>query len=79
MNNQQINNAKTKEDAKENSVAGLISASLAYGISEATGMDDSTRGVMMPIITAGIMGVLKTMIRRIRNRIKHRRMEKEDG
>jgi hypothetical protein len=75
MNNPEINNAKTAEEAIENAVSA-IGALATFGALQAIDsivqLDPTVRGAITTTISVGIMGLLKTIIRRIRNRRKHR-------
>lgn len=75
MNNKRINNAKTTEEAIENAVSAvgtLAALGALQAIDNVVQIDPSAKGAVATTISVGIMGLLKTIIRRIRNRRKHR-------
>lgn len=82
MNDPKVNNKKTVEDAVE-SVASAVGALATLGALQAIDgivtLDPTTRSAVTTTISIGVMGLLKTIIRRIRNRIKHRRAEREQS
>ena len=76
MYDQTKNNAKTAEEALENAVSAvgaLATAGALQAIDNIVTLDPDMRGAVTTAVSVGVMGLIKTLIRRIRNRIKHRR------
>jgi len=67
---------KTAEEAIENAVAGLgtiAAVGVTAGIGHIVELDSDSKAVIMVGVSTGVMGILKTVIRRVRNRRKHRK------
>jgi len=74
MNNKKINDKKTIEEAKENllaSVAPILSVSVINLIDRYAPIDPTVKTSLIAVLIPFTMGLLKTLIRRLRNRWKH--------
>jgi len=71
---------KTIDEAIENAVAGVgtvAAAAVTTGLSHLVNLDASGQVTVTVAVSTGVMGLLKTIIRRVRNRRKHRQAYEE--
>jgi len=74
MNDKKKNNEKTIEEAKENllaSIAPIISVSAVNLVDRFAPIDPQQKTYIITALIPVTMGILKTIIRRIKNRLKH--------
>ena len=79
MYSQSKNNEKTAEELVENigaAVGSLASVGIISIANNIVDIDPQTGVAITATVSTGVMALLKTIIRRVRNRIKHKRAER---